>query len=458
MNLLELLIGIVIGFAIGYLVAILFSKAKKENQLLQTEIETNRIKIQSFDQKLIYVEGEKEKLKMERELELLLKEKKIEELATTKADLSNLDKKLKLQQEEIEVSNKRMQTEFENLANKILDEKSKKFVEQNKTNLTDILQPLRERLFEFQNKVDQTNKESIDRNATLISQIKQLSDLNSKMSKDADNLTKALKGDSKIQGDWGEIILERILEESGLEKNREYFIQPNFVTEDGRDQRPDVVVKLPESRNIIIDSKVSITAYEKYCSEEDKEIKNNYIKEHVRSIRSHVKNLYEKNYNGLKGLDGLDIILMFIPIEPALSLALTEDRELYMDAYNKKIVLVSPTNMIIALRTIASIWKQDKQNKNAIKIAEDAGNLYDKFVNFSEDLLKVGKSLNESQKYYGEAMRKLSVGSGNIVTRIENLKIMGARASKAIDSKLIDRAQQHFIEDLDVNEPKLNAQ
>jgi DNA recombination protein RmuC len=452
MDSIDIIIGLIVGVVIGYFIAILFSALKKENVLLKTELETGKIKIESVEAKFLYAENEVVKLKNASEIDRTFKENKIEELATIKADYNNLEQRLKMQQVDLENSQKRMQTEFENLANKILEEKSKKFVEQNKNNLSDILQPLKERLFEFQTKVEQTNKESIDRNSTLIAQIKQLSELNTRMSKEAENLTRALKGDSKKQGDWGEVILERILEESGLEKNREYFTQQNFVTEDGRDQRPDVIIKLPDGKNIIIDSKVSITAFEKYNSCEDDDEKEIYLREHIKSIRSHVKNLHDKNYNNLKGLDGLDFALMFIPLEPALSAALNEDRELYMDAYNKKIVLVSPTNMIIALRTIASMWKQEKQNKNALKIAEDAGNLYDKFVNFTTDLIRVGKSLNESSTHYSEAMKKLSEGNGNIISRVENLKKMGARASKSIEPKLIERASQHFIEDISDNE------
>jgi len=259
------------------------------------------------------------------------------------------------------------------------------------------------------------------------------------ITKEAENLTRALKGDSKTMGGWGEIILESILEKSGLEKNREYFIQQRYTTDEGKRLQPDVVVKLPEDKNIIVDSKVSLVAYERYVNEpEGKDI---HLKKHIQSIRNHLKSLDIKTYQKLYSINGLDFVLMFIPIEPAFSLAIQTEPALFNEAYDKNIVIVSPATLIATLRTIANIWKNEYQNRNALEIARQGGDLYDKFVAFSEDLKTVGKTLNTTQKVYADAMNKLVEGRGNLVSRAQRIKTLGAKTSKVLDERLIERSK-----------------
>lgn len=364
------------------------------------------------------------------------------QLATSEAKRTNVEERLKEQKVELEKLNERFATEFKNLANEILEEKSKKFTDQNKSNLSELLNPLKEKIGEFQKKVEDTNKQGAERNASLIQQIKGLSELNKQMNEGAENLAKALKGDSKTQGNWGEVILERILEKSGLEKGREYETQVSAVDEEGRRYQPDVVVKLPDNKNIIIDSKVSLTSYERFVSSEDETEQAAALKAHITSIRIHIKGLSEKNYQDLYGIDGLDFVLLFVPIEPAFTLAVQHDNDLFNDAYSRNIVIVSPTTLIATLRTISSIWKQDNYNKNADEIARQSGALYDKFVSFTEDLKNIGKQLNSTQKTYQESMKKLYEGRGNLVRRVENIKKLGAKSNKSIDQQLLDRSEE----------------
>lgn len=356
------------------------------------------------------------------------------------AEYRNIQENLRTHKEEINELKEKFAAEFKNLANEIFEDKSKKFTDQNKVNIGDLLKPLGEKIVEFERKVEQTNKESIERNSALKEQISGLRELNQKITKEAENLTKALKGDSKAQGNWGEFILESILEKSGLEKGREYVVQESKTNEEGRRFQPDVVVKLPDSKSIIVDSKVSLVAYERAVNAETEEDKAANLKAHLLSLRSHIKGLSEKNYQSLYGVESLDFVLMFIPIEPAFSLAVQHDGELFNDAYAKNIVIVSPATLIATLRTIASIWKQEYQNRNAIEIAKEGGNLYDKFVAFTEDLKNVGRHLDTTQKVYVEAAKKLYEGKGNLINRAEKMKKLGAKTAKNLDQKLLDRA------------------
>lgn len=379
----------------------------------------------------------KAELKDERSKVLNLSSK----LSSTETQISNLEEKLKTQRSEFEDLNQKFSKEFQVLANNILEEKSKKFTDQNKQNLNDILVPLKEKIVQFEKKVEDNSKESTARHASLKEQLSQLRDLNQKITKEAENLTKALKGDTKAQGNWGEFILESILEKSGLEKGREYFTQESY-TQEGRRYRPDVIVKLPDSKSVIIDSKVSLIAYERYVGLEEGVSKEQELKSHLLSIRKHLKDLSEKEYQSLEEVGSLDFILMFIPIEPAFSLAVQNDSSLFNDAYSKNIVIVSPSTLIATLRTIANIWKQEYQNRNALEIARQSGALYDKFVGFTEDLKKIGSHLDIAQRTYQDAGKKLYTGSGNIVKRIQNIKKLGASTEKTIDQKLLDRAEE----------------
>lgn len=272
-------------------------------------------------------------------------------------------------------------------------------------------------------------------------QILGLSEMNAQMSKETLNLTKALKGDSKMQGNWGELVLERVLEKSGLEKDREYFVQHSHTNTDGQRVFPDVVINLPDGKKMIVDSKVSLTAYEKYINEEDDQLKIIYLKEHVSSIKRHVEQLGEKNYHDLYQIESPDFVLLFIPIEPAFAIALNEDTLLYNRAFEKNIVIVTPSTLLATLRTIDSMWTNQKQQENAFEIARQAGALYDKFEGFVTDLIKIGKKIDESKLEYSGAMNKLVEGKGNLVTSVEKLKKMGAKAKKSLPESILNRAK-----------------
>jgi DNA recombination protein RmuC len=308
--------------------------------------------------------------------------------------------------------------------------------------LKNILSPLQDKIQLFEKKVEDTHKESIDYHAALRQQILGLREMNEQMSKETINLTKALKGDSKMQGNWGELVLERVLEKSGLEKDREYFVQQSHVTEDGNRVFPDVIINLPDGKKMIIDSKVTLTAYERYINEEDSEVKNQYLKEHIVSINRHVEQLGNKNYHDLYHMESPDFVLLFIPIESAFAVALNEDTTLYNKAFEKNIVIVTPSTLLATLRTIDSMWTNQKQQENAIEIARQAGALYDKFEGFVSDLIKIGKKMDEAKIEYGNAMNKLVDGKGNLITSVEKLKKMGAKAKKALPEAVLKRANE----------------
>lgn len=336
------------------------------------------------------------------------------------------------QKSELEQLQKRFKDEFEVLAQKILEEKSQKFTDKNQENLSAILKPLKEKIQQFEEKVENVNKEQINRNASLIEQVKQLSELNKLMSVETQNLTKALKMDTKTQGNWGEVILESILEKSGLRKDYEYFIQPSYSQDGGKALRPDVVIQLPDNKSVIVDSKVSLVAYEQYCNTDDDKEKLQYLKAHIQSVRQHIKNLSSKEYQFIEQLQTPDFVLLFIPIEPAFHIAIHEDKQLFQDAYNQNIIIVSTSTLLATLRTISSIWKQEYQSRHAHDIAEQAGRLYDKFVGFVEEMDKLGKRIEQSQVAYQSAMNKLSTGNGNLIRSAQKFKDLGVKTSKQI--------------------------
>lgn len=435
------IIWLIAGVVLGGIAAWFMAKSKfGSNNALEREINEHKTRLSLAMERKQMLEKEinsiKPELAEERQKGLDLSN----ELTRTRTEYKNLTVRLAEQKLEMEKLNERFATEFKNLANDIFEEKSRRFTHQNKENLGLLLNPLKEKIGEFQKKVEDTNKEDAERNASLVEQIRYLSDLNKQITKEAENLTRALKGDAKTQGNWGEVILERILEKSGLEKGREYETQVSEIGEDGRRYQPDVVVKLPDNKNIIIDSKVSLVAYERFVNAKSEEDQLAQLKLHITSVRAHVRSLGDKNYQSLYGIDGLDFVLLFIPIEPAFTLAVQQDPELFNDAYTKNIVVVSPATLIATLRTIASIWKQENQSKNALEIARQSGALYDKFVAFTDDLRGIEKHLEGAQKAYTESMKKLSEGNGNLVRKTENLKKLGAKASKQIDQSLLDRS------------------
>ncbi len=358
--------------------------------------------------------------------------------------LKNLQEKLANQKEEVENLQEKFKNDFEVLANKILEEKSSKFTEQNKENLKSILNPLNEKIQSFEKKVEDSHKESIDRHAALRQQIIGLKELNAQMSKETINLTKALKGDSKTQGNWGELVLERVLEKSGLEKGREYEVEKSFEDQTGKQQRlrPDVIIHLPDNKKMIVDSKVSLTAYEQFVNTDDELKRTQFLKEHIASLNRHVMQLSEKKYEDLYQIESPDFVLLFIPIEPAFAIAINHDNQLYNKAFEKNIVIVTPATLLATLRTIDTMWNNEKQQRNAIEIARQAGALYDKFEGLITDLTKVGKKMDEAKNEYKGAMNKLFEGSGNLIRRVESIKKLGAKAKKSLPDTIIQRANE----------------
>lgn len=358
-------------------------------------------------------------------------------LAGLNADYRNLEERLKEQKQELEQMQEQFQTHFENLANKILEEKSKKFTEQNREKLDQILKPLGEKIEEFRKRVEEGQKEDMKGRSALEQHLKTLQNLNQNMAEEAKNLTKALKGDTKRQGNWGEVILQRILERSGLQKGREYEIQQSFTGSDGTRLQPDVIVNLPDEKHLVIDSKVSLKAYERYVSADDEAEQEKALKSHITSLRAHVKSLSGKDYQKLYDHNSPDFILMFIPIEPAFGLAMQHDPELYNEAFERNIIIVSPTTLLATLATIDNVWKQEYQNKNAMEIASRGGALYDKFVLFVESMKDIGNRIEQTQRSYSDAMTRLSSGSGNLVRQVEMLRELGAKASKKLPADMI---------------------
>lgn len=349
------------------------------------------------------------------------------------------EKRIREHQLELEKLQRQFKIEFQNLANTILEEKSNKFVALNQKNIDSILSPLKEKIETFEKKVDQTYQQEAAERNILKGVVEQLMQQSLEIRNEANNLTKALKGDSKKQGNWGEVILERVLERSGLTKDREYRLQVSLNDGEGKRLLPDAIIDLPDQKNLVVDSKVSLTAYERWISADNDEERNIAVKQHVISIENHVKELSSKNYHQLYGINSPDFVLLFMPIESALSLAVTEKPEIFGDAWERKVVIVSPSTLLATLRTIASIWKQELQNQNVMEIAKEAGKLYDKFVGFLKDMEQVQSFIDRASQKHEEATKKLSSGPGNIVRRVENLKSLGAKANKQIENKYLDR-------------------
>lgn len=430
--------ALIVGVLIGAAVAWLMSKLKQQQSSNPFEAEANQLRAelaalkQSLQLRLDEINRLRdESAKLRDETSLLNKQS-----SHWQASYQALQERLESQKQELEAVRERFNLEFREIAEKLLEEKSKKFTDSNRENIDQILKPLKEKISEFEQKVETTHKEGLLNNEALKQQLLSLKELNSQMSRDAINLTRALKGENKTQGNWGEFILESVLEKSGLMKDREYFVQVSLSDEDGNRLQPDVVVKLPEDKSIVIDSKVSLNAYERLSSAEtDAEIEA-ARKEHLLSVRNHLKGLSGKNYQKLHGVQSLDFVLLFIPIEPAFAAAVQADPSIFQEAFDKNIVIVSPTTLLATLRTIASIWRQEHQNRNALEIAKKGGDMYDKFAAFAEDLIKLGAQMDTSKKTYDEAMKKLSTGTGNLVKRAADLKKLGVNSGKNINPLL----------------------
>ncbi|WP_218599055.1 DNA recombination protein RmuC [Polaribacter sp. NJDZ03] len=429
-----------LGLLIGKLLTKLkFEKAKgvseKEKSVLEFEVSKLNETLKNTEITIDDLQGELRHVQKEKEF--LISDK-----TRLETEFKNVEEKLAHNKNEVEKLQEKFTNNFEVLANKILEEKSSKFTQQNQENLKIILNPLQEKIKVFEDKVDKTHKESIDYHAALRQQILGLKELNQQMSKETLNLTKALKGDNKTQGNWGELVLERVLEKSGLEKDREYYVQQSFTNDDGKRILPDVVIHLPDNKKMIVDSKVSLTAYEQYINEEDETLKAQFLKEHVASLQRHVHQLSEKKYEDIYKIESPDFVLLFIPIEPAFAVAINYDNHLYNKAFEKNIVIVTPTTLLATLRTIDSMWNNEKQQRNALEIARQAGALYDKFNGLLGDLVGIGKRIDDSKNEYSNAMNKLFEGRGNLITSVEKLKKMGAKAKKAIPENIIKRANE----------------
>ena len=405
-------------------------KAGIESQLihLQQELETHRNTIEERDSSI-------------EDLQQSLSDRG-EQVATLKTNLDNerqqSEEKLKVLQD----ARQQLTQEFESLANKIFEEKSDRFSKTSKTTLEGTLNPLREQLSEFKKKVEDVyDKESKER-VSLITELGHLKELNQQMSRDALNLTKALKGDNKAQGNWGEVILERVLEESGLHKGREYETQVSLQSDDGRRRSPDVIVRLPENKDIIIDSKVSLVGYERYCNCDDADERQLALKQHVASVREHIQSLSFKDYENLEGIRTLDFVFIFIPIEAAFMTAFEHDQAMFKEAYEKNIIVVSPTTLLASLRTVQSIWRYERQNRNAEEIARQAGALHDKFVLVVKDLEDIGKHLDRASQTQQAAFNKLKTGRGNLVNSTQKLEKLGAKVKKSLPDSVLDHDEE----------------
>ncbi len=442
--LIYLLVGLVcltIGYLLGNYIRGLKTKSE-QSALEERELQLNQ-NLSVMESKLMDVEEHKTHLQRE-------KEQLGNQIVRYQADLENLELKNREQKQEVEKLQEKFTKEFENLANKILEEKSLKFTERNEKNIKDILTPLNEKIQLFEKKVEESQKENISIHSALKEQLLNLQTQNLKITQEAENLTKALKGDSKMQGNWGELVLERVLEKSGLEKDREYTVQQSFTLEDGTRVLPDVIINLPDGKKMIVDSKVSLTDYERFVNAED-ELRDKFLKDHINSLRKHVDQLSAKKYEDLYEMESPDFVLMFVPIEPAFAIAINNDNSLYNKAFEQNIVIVTPSTLLATLRTIDSMWNNEKQQRNAIEIARQAGALYDKFEGFVGDLTKVGKKMDDAKDEYKGAMNKLVEGRGNIITSIEKLKKMGAKAKKSIPEAILKRAEEDDFEE----EPRL---
>lgn len=431
MEILYLVIGLFVGFGIGFL----FLKNKSAAEAGKVAVEKGAAEQRAND-----LFQQKSKLEDERSI---LDQKILEltsELASAKKDLENLVLRLSEQKAETEKLQEKFASEFQNLANKIFEEKGKSFAEQNQKNLDQLLKPFQDKIKDFEKKVEEAYDKELRDKISLREEVKKLYDLNSRISQEANNLTKALRGDTKKQGNWGETILERILEQSGLKKGTEYETQLVTTNQDGASIKPDVVVFLPDNKHLIIDAKVSLTAYDRYVNSEEDNEREQFLRDHINSVRSHVKLLSEKNYYTGEGLRSPDFVLLFMPIESSFSLAVQNDNDLFHFAWEKRIVIVSPTTLLATLTTVASLWKIENQNKNALEIARLSGAMYDKLEGVIAELIKVGNSIQTTDAQYKSAMSKLYEGQGNVVKTAEKIKALGAKASKSIPQSLIDRA------------------
>ena len=440
------------GICLGALGSFIFLQSKLQKRRFDFEQEKHSVeeiyvqqKFELEKEKSLFEDRNQSLLKEREELLLQIQQLRVEngiqsqQLARAEADFNNLQEKLETQMKEMEKLQQKFTTEFENIATKILKQNTMDFSASNQKNITELLSPLKEKIMVFEKKVEDTYEKGLKDQTDLKAELKKLHDLNLKISDEANNLTKALKGDVKKQGNWGEVILERILERSGLTEGREYQKQESVLSENGQRFQPDIVIHLPDQKHIVIDSKVSLVAYERLVNSDNEQLRSAFVKEHLLSVRNHIKILSEKHYQHSQGFNSPDFVLLFIPIESSFSIAVQEDQDLFSYAWDNKVVIVSPSTLLATLRTIASIWQQENQTRNALEIARQSGALYDKFVAFIDDMESIGKSLESTRKTYDLASNKLYMGSGNLVKRAETIKKLGAKTTKELPpDKLID--------------------
>jgi DNA recombination protein RmuC len=435
MEILFLAAGLCLGFIVSFLILKSGKQASEQVYLQQKfEIEKEKSLFQDRNQSLL-----KEKEELLLQVQQLRTENGIQsqQLARAEADFGNLQEKLDSQKKEMENLQQKFTTEFESIAAKILKQNTVEFSASNQKSITELLSPLKEKIQVFEKKVEDTYEKGLKDQTDLKAELKKLHDLNLKISDEANNLTKALKGDVKKQGNWGEVILERILERSGLTEGREYTKQESVLSENGQRFQPDVVIHLPDSKHIVVDSKVSLVAYERLVNADHEKDRVSFVKEHLLSVRNHIKILSEKHYQHSPNFNSPDFVLLFVPIESSFSIAVQEDQDLFSYAWDNKVVIVSPSTLLATLRTIASIWQQENQTRNALEIARQSGALYDKFVSFISDMESIGKSLESTRKTYDQATNKLYSGSGNLVKRAENIRKLGAKTTKELPPELI---------------------
>ena len=446
---------IIIGLLIGAILTYIFLKKETSKlisehvlQVKTTELDNiQRLNALNVELAVANEKNSSNSKEIEKNSQLLDDERSINLLnqkksSTLEAENKNLAEKINAQKEEYEVLHQKLNKEFEFIASKILKENSRDITDIHNKNITDILAPLKEKITSFEKKVEEAYDKELRDKIDLKAELKSLHELNKRISDEANNLTKALKGDSKKQGNWGEIVLERVLERSGLSKGQEYELQYSVHNDENKRIQPDVVVFLPEKKHLIIDAKVSLIAYERFINADNDEDRQKFIKEHINSVKTHITLLSEKKYHAADELISPEFVLMFMPIESSFSAALQNDSELFSFAWDKKIVIVSPTTLLATLRTIASIWKQENQTKNAIEIARQGGALYDKLVSFVNDLIKIGNNIESLSATHNEAMKKLQTGTGNLIGRAENIKKLGAKTSKNFNDKLIESHQE----------------
>jgi DNA recombination protein RmuC len=427
MEIVYLFIGIVLSAAVTWLILRSTSKINLRASLEKTELLEKRIE--------------------EMKSELNEKERSLRELtaqySAKETELKNLSTRLLEQKQEMMEIREKFNIEFRNMANEILEEKSKKFTEQNKTNLDELLKPLGEKIKDFEKKVNETYDKEAQQRFSLKEEVKRLAELNQQISKEASSLTKALKGESKTQGNWGEVVLESILERTGLRKGYEYTVQDSYTGADNRRYQADVIVHYPGDRSIVIDSKVTLTAYENFIGAGDEAQREAALKAHLTSVKNHINELASKNYQDIPEIKTLDFVVMFMPVEPAYLLAIQHEPQLWNYAYEKRILLISPTNLLAVLKMIDSLWKQEFQNRNVMEIARQGGELYDKFVGLVEDLQDIGTKLNQAQKSYDTSMNKLHTGKGNLLRRAQELRKLGVKAKKQLPDDWVSRALEN---------------